>query len=154
MDNSLEMLNLQRQASSKEIRDCNNFSSQFGLTLKEAEIQELVECRKKALKDTGRVEFGGGIMPKLIYAFCDSPYLDQTTYVETLAELQEAFYYFKGESQERFSDDELIDFMVAVFNGRAQGSAEYLIGTSLEALCRYANNPYDAQDADEAGDLF
>ena len=92
MDNSLEMLNLQRQASLQEIRDCNNFSSQFGLKLKEAEIQELVECRKKALKDTGRVEFGGGIMPKLIYAFCDSPYLDQTTYVETLAELQEAFY--------------------------------------------------------------
>lgn len=154
MDNSLEMLSLQRQASLQEIRDCNKISSQFGLTLKEAEIQELAECHKKALKDTGRVEFGGGIMPKLIYAFCDSPYLDQTTYAETLAELQEAFYYFKGEAQERFSDDELIDFMAAVFNGRAQGSAEYLIGTSLESLCRYANTPYDAQDADEAGDLF
>ena len=154
MDNPLEMLSLQRQASLQEIRDCNKISIQFGLILKEAEIQELAECRKKALKDTGRVEFGGGIMPKLIYAFCDSPYLDQTTYAETLAELQEAFYYFKGEAQERFSDDELIDFMAAVFNGRAQGSAEYLIGTSLESLCRYAHNPYDAQDADEAGDLF
>lgn len=154
MENYNEMLKLQRQASLQEIRDCNNFSGQFGLVLKEVEIQELVECRKKALKDTGRVEFGGGILPKLIYAFCDSPYLDQTTYVETLTELQEAFYYFKGEAQEQFSDDELIDFMAAVFNGRAQGSAEYLIGTSLEALCRHANNPYDAQNADEAGDLF
>ena len=154
MDNSFEMLKLQRQASLQEILDCNNFSSQFGLALKETEIQELAECRKKALKDTSRVEFGGGIMPKLIYAFCDSSFLDQTTYAETLAELQEAFYYFKGEAQEQFSDDELIDFMAAVFNGRAQGSAEYLIGTSLEALCRHANNPYDAQNADEAGDLF
>lgn len=154
MDNLLEMLELQRQASLQEIRDCNNFSNQFGLALKEAEIQELAECRKKALKDTGRVEFGGGILPKLIYAFCDSPYLDQTNYAETLAELQEAFYYFKGEARERFLDDELIDFMVTVFDGRAQGSAEYLIGTSLASLCRYANDPYDAQDADEAGDLF
>lgn len=154
MDNSLELLKLRRQDSLQEIHDCNQFSRQFGLVLEYAEIQELTECRQKALNDTGRVEFGGGVMPKLIYAFCDSPYLDQTAYAETLAELQEAFYYFKGEAQERFSDDELIGFMAAVFNGRAQGSAEYLIGTSLAALCRYANNPYDAQDADKAGDLF
>ena len=34
------------------------------------------------------------------------------------------------------SDDELIEYMVKVFNGRAQGSAEYLSGTSLEALAK------------------
>ena len=154
MDGSFEILNLQSQAILKEICDCNEFSSQFGLTLKEPEIRALAECRQKALYDTGRIEFGGGILPKLIYTFCDSPYLDQENYATTLAELQEAFYYYKEEAQERFSDDELIDFMVKVFHGRAQGSTEYLIGTSLDALCRYANNPYDAQDADEAGDLF
>lgn len=154
MDHSFGILNLQSQAFVQEIRDCNELSSRFGLTLKEQEIWELAECRKKALHDTGRVEFGGGILPKLIYTFCDSPFLDQENYAATLIELQEAFYYYKGEAQERFSDDELIDFMVKVFHGRAQGSAEYLIGTSLDALCRYAQNPYDAQDADEAGDLF
>ena len=36
MDNSFEMLKLQRQAGLQEIRDCNKFSSQFGLVLKEA----------------------------------------------------------------------------------------------------------------------
>lgn len=154
MDGSFEILNLQNQAVLKEIRDCNAFSSQFGLTLAEPEIRALAECRQKALHDTGRIEFGGGILPKLIYMFCDSPYLDQENYAATLVELQEAFYYYKGEAHERFSDDELIDFMVKVFHGRAQGSAEYLIGTSLDALCRYASDPYDAQDADEAGDLF
>lgn len=44
--------------------------------------------------------------------------------------------------------------MVSVFNGRAQGSAEYLIGTSLESLCKYARSGYDETNADEAGDLF
>lgn len=39
---------------------------------------------------------------------------------------------------EQYTDDELIDFMVRVFNGRAQGSIEYLMGTSLETMCRYA----------------
>ena len=52
------------------------------------------------------------------------------------------------------TDDELIEFMVSVFNGRAQGSTEYLLGTSLNALCRYARNGYDERNLDEVGDLF
>ena len=93
-------------------------------------------------------------MPKLIYAFCDSPYIDRDNWESTLAELQEAFYYFKSDSQDKYTDDELIEFMVKVFNGRAQGSAEYLIGTSLDSLCRYARSDYDASNPYEAGDLF
>lgn len=154
MNRLLEIAAMRKQAALQEIRNCNSYSGQFGLTLMESEIQELNECRERALKGTGRVEFGGGVLPKLIHAFCDSPYLDQNNYASALSELQEAFYYFKGEAHEQFTDDELIGFMAEVFNGRAQGSAEYLIGTSLESLCRYANNPFDAYDADEAGDLF
>lgn len=147
-------LSVQMELGMEEVRSCNEYSGQFGLVLREAEIRELVECRQKALVDTGRVEFGGGILPKLIRAFCASPYIDQETYAPTLAQLQEAFYYFKGEAGERFSDDELIEFMEAVFNGRAQGSGEYLIGTSLEALCRYARRGFDEHDGEGIGDLF
>ena len=71
-----------------------------------------------------------------------------------LAQLQEAFYYYKTEALDFYTDDELIEYMVCVFNGRAQGSAEYLIETSLDALCRYARDGYDARNADKAGDLF
>lgn len=145
---------LQIESAKKEIRKCNDISERFGLSLTEDEITELVEFRAKALIDTGRVEFAGGILPKLIYAFCDSPYIEQSNYESLLAELQEAFYYFKNESMDQFTDDELIEFMVVVFNGRAQGSAEYLIGTSLDVLCRYARNGFDPDDADQAGDLF
>lgn len=53
----------------QEIRSCNEFSKKFGLVLSEEEINELVQCRSDALKSSGRVEFGGGILPKLIYAF-------------------------------------------------------------------------------------
>jgi len=55
-----------------------------------------------------------------------------------LAELQEAFYYYKTECKDAFTDDELIEYTVKVFNGRAHGSAEYLISTSLDDLRRYA----------------
>ena len=153
-DNRLLPLQQQLIAAHQEVRECNGYSQQFGLTLSEPEITELVACREEALRASGRIEFGGGILPKLIRAFCDSPYIEQDNYATTLAELQEAFYYFKTEAMDRFSDDELIEFMVTVFNGRAQGSAEYLIETSLDALCRYARDNYDERNADKAGDLF
>lgn len=158
MDNMPEIFRNQEllaiDDAKKEIRVCNAFSNRFGLTLSETDIEKLVQGRMESLKNSGRIEFGGGIVPKLIYAFCDSPYMEQDCYEETLEQLQEAFYYFKTESLDFYTDDEIIDFMVAVFNGRAQGSVEYLIGTSLEALCRYARNGFDKESADEAGDLF
>lgn len=145
---------IQAIAAIQELRDCAPVCQQYGLSLSENDIKELVSARKSALVDSGRIEFKGGILPKLIYAFCDSPYVDNGTWVETLMELQEAFYYYKGDAEERFTDDELIEFMVKVFNGRAQGSAEYLIGTSLAVLCRYARQEYDEHDAEDSGDLF
>lgn len=145
----------QIQQGMQEIRACNEFSGRYGLMLNEGEIRELAECRQKALKDTDRIEFGGGILPKLIRAFCDSPYLDRENYASTLVELQEAFYYFKSEAQEAFSDDELIEFMVTVFNERAQGSVDYLTTVSLEELCRDAREGRDDPfKPDEVGDLF
>ena len=155
MDNNI-FLPLQQQLLSahQEIRECNAYSRKFGLVLSETEITDLVISRAEALRASGRIEFGGGILPKLIEAFCVSPYIEQENYADTLAELQEAFYYFKTEAMDYFSDEELIEYMVKVFNGRAQGSAEYLSGTSLEALARYARTDFDPFDAEEAGDLF
>ncbi len=158
MSNMLDIIQKQNvlavEEAKNEIRSCNSFTERFGLSLSEQEIGELVRGRSEALKSTGLIEFGGGILPKLIYAFCDSPYIEQENYEEILSQLQEAFYYYKGEAQDAFSDDELIEFMVSMFNGRAQGSTEYLIETSLDALYRYARSGFDAQNADEAGDMF
>lgn len=137
MENLIPM-EVQIARAKAEIRCCEECNRQYGLTLTEGDIAELVELRGKALKAAGRVEFGGGILPKLIRAFCSSPYVDRYNYPSVLGELQEAFYYFKTESQERFSDDELIEFMVRVFNGEAAGAAELLTGISLEELCRWA----------------
>lgn len=153
-DNMLLPMQQKLIAAYQEVRKCNEYSENFGLVLSESEIAELVSCRAEALRASGRIEFGGGILPKLILAFCDSPYINQDNYADTIAELQEAFYWFKTEAMDRFSDEELIEFMVKVFNGRAQGSAEYLSGTSLEALARYARTNFDPFDAKEAGDLF
>lgn len=151
----MELTLYQIQRGMQEIRACNEFSGRYGLVLSEAEIRELVECRKKALKDADRVEFGDGIMPTLIRAFCDSPYLDRESYAETLADLQEAFYYFKSEAEETFSDEELVEYMADVFNERAQGSVDYLTTLSLEELCRdVREGRINPLGPGEAGDLF
>ncbi len=133
---SMEPFEYQALAPCRSFADATNFTLKFGLSLSEDQARSLVEQRFGALRDTGRIEFGEGVLKKLIYAFCDSPYLTQENYEETLTELQDSFYYFKNESNDLIPDDELIEFMKNIFNGKAQGSLEYLAGTSLEELCR------------------
>lgn len=147
--NELQIRQIQIEHAKDEIRCCKELNQIHGLTLTEADITELVELRGQALRATSRVEFGGGILPKLIRAFCKSPYIDSYNYAATLGDLQDAFYYFKNESEDRFSDDELIEFMENVFNGQAHGSTDVLTTISLEQLCRWARNDFDNRFVDE-----
>lgn len=149
--NELLIRKMQLSKAEEEVRLCNELNAFYGLTLTEQDITELVEQREQALRSTGRVEFGGGILPKLIRVFCKSPYVDRYNYAATLGELQDAFYYFKNESRDQFSDEELIDFMAAVFNGQAHGSAEVLETISLEELCRWARNGFQDGYGEEDG---
>lgn len=132
-----------------ELRCTNDLSRHYGLSLTETDINELTQLHDQALRSTGRLEFGSGILPKLVRAFCKSPWIDPQSYASTLAELQDAFYYFKNECDDRFTDDDLIEFMEKVFNGQAHGSTEVLTTISLEELCRWARNDFDDRYADE-----
>ncbi len=126
----------QSESEINQIEKCNEFSSKFGLVLTNAQIQTLSEERYNTLKRYGRVELGKGILEKLIFEFCDSPYIWQENYVDTLSELQDIFYYFKNESLDEFTDDELIHYMRKSFDNECQGSIEYLRETRLEDVCR------------------
>lgn len=119
-----------------KVLECNKFSSGFGLSLTENEVKALAEHRMETLKATGRIELSGWVMPKLIFAFCDSPFIYQDNYEEMLFGLQEVFYYFKGEMLEEISDDDLIAVMKEKFDSECQGSFEYLQETVLEGLAR------------------
>jgi len=95
-----------------------------------------LDARKNSLKEQERIEFGGGILPKLIFAFCDSPFIYQDNYVDTLECLQNIFYLYKNESLDELSDDELIEYMKKHFDNDCQGSLEYLEDTCLEDFAR------------------
>ncbi len=145
----LSILQIQMEAGKQQLRDSSRLCLPYGLVLSEDDMTEFIQCRQNVLRETGRVEFGGGILPKLIRKFSDSPYVDRENFVSVLAELQEAFYYFKNECDDRFSDDDLIDFMHTVFNGKAAGASELLCSISLEELCRWARNVGDSRYDDE-----
>lgn len=129
-----------------EIIKCNEITARYGLVISQDQALELVETRSNILKNIGRVEFGGGIIDKLIRQFCDSPYLWQENYSETLNELVELFYYFKNESLDCIGDDELIALMKKYFDNNCQGAVELLQNRELEILSRnirYGEKAYD-----------
>lgn len=120
----------------QQLAECNRAGEKFGLLLNAEQLQELEQRHQAALRNCGRVEFGPGILPRLVRAFADSPYIQSAEYAATLAELQDLFYYFKNDSLDSLADDELLEAMAMLFNDAAQGSLEYLACTSLEELCR------------------
>ena len=149
---AMKALHTQALVAAQELRKCNEISERYGLTLTETQIQSLVQSRFDALRFTGRMELGGDILPKLIYAFCDSPHISRIDYSGTLAALQELFYTFKNESEDAMSDDELMEAMKRCFNGKAQGSLEYLENLSISDLYRALTGNSDDEDDDDDSD--
>lgn len=125
-----------QQLAAAEIIRCNGVTSRFGLVLREAEAKELACTRREALERMGRIEFAGGVISRLILEFCDSPFLTQSNYAETLHELIETFYYFKNETLDELDDDELIKLMKKSFDHSCQGSVDLLQTRDLETLAR------------------
>jgi hypothetical protein len=137
MEEQFDLLKVtQKNQAVVELKECNEFAGKFGLTLSDSDIQMLIEERFRALKSNGRVEFGNGILKKLVFEFCDSPYVMQDNFADTIQGLQEAFYYFKNESLDEYNDEELIDIMKDYFEHECQGSIEYLQESKLEDICR------------------
>ncbi|MDF2608827.1 MAG: hypothetical protein K0R92_301 [Lachnospiraceae bacterium] len=120
----------------EKVIKCNDYSKKFGVSLSEQDALTLLEARKGSLKKQERIELGESILPKLIFTFCDSPYIYQDNYVETIEALQDIFYLYKNESLDELTDDELLEFMKKHFDGDCQGSLEYLEDTCLLKFAR------------------
>ena len=130
------MIQLQEQNQLSQIIKTNEVSKRFGLSLTEQDAKLLLKERRNSLKKQRRIEFGEGILQKLIEAFCDSPYIYQDNYVDTIGRLQDIFYEYKNESMDALTDEELLELMQEAFNGECQGSTDYLEETILEKLAR------------------
>ena len=135
--NFFELMQAQQQKQEMaKILECNNNTSEFGLVLSEEDVNKLMLSRKLLLTENQRVEFGEGILPKIIHYYCDSQYINQDNYADSLDQLQDIFYLYKNETEDRLTDDELLDFMKQQFEEVCFGDFEYLSTTCLERYAR------------------
>lgn len=118
------------------IEKTNDYTRLYGLSLSEEDCQIILKDKIDTLKNEERFEFGQSIIPKLIFTFCDSAYIYQENYVETIGRLVEIFYLYKNESMDLVNDEELIDIMKGYFEDICQGSLDYLEDTCLEDFAR------------------
>ena len=149
--NFLEQLN--RQAQLASVLNTNQYTEEFGLTLTPEEAELLLTERQNTLKEQQRIEFGASILPRLIYEFCDSAYIRQEDYVETLIQLQDIFFLYKNEMLDEITDDELLHFMKEQFETVCYGDLDYLGGTCLELFAQAIRAGYqDFHSSDGYGE--
>lgn len=126
----------QQKQEVKHILDCNQATGQYGLALSEEDAALLLTGRTASLREHRRFEFSDSILSSLVFTFCDSPYLNQDNYRDTLIELQELFFIFRNECMDLLTDGELLTFMKEQFDGVCFGSLEYLSGTCFERFSK------------------
>ena len=132
--------NLLEKQIFNDISMCNEITSEYGLILHEEDVKEIIKTRNVALEKSGRIEFNGQIINKIITTFCDSPYISQNNYSDTINELVEIFYNYKNETLDYISDDELIEIMKEYFDSYCQGSLELLEGKVLYKIADNIRN--------------
>ncbi|MDD4371396.1 MAG: DUF6323 family protein [Anaerostipes sp.] len=120
----------------EKIVECNLYTKGFGLVLSREDAKVLMMDRTNSLRQQGRIEFGVGILPKLIFTFCDSGYIYQDNYVDVIGRLQDIFYLYKNEALDEWTDDELLEVMKKQFEEEARGDLDFLEDTCLEAYAR------------------
>ncbi len=136
----------------REITACNQdlqaYGSGLSLTVQDAEM--LYDSRTHALRNYGRIEFGGGITAKLVRAFATSPNVTKADFAATLCDLTEIFYAYKNETDYKISDDELISAMRQAFDGSCHGSVELLSTRGARMLLRLALTGEDTEHPDDS----
>lgn len=126
MSEMFELSNLNLSSEKSKLVECNKFLDKYGLSLSSKDINSMIERRALALNNNKRIELEGGIITKVIREFFDSPYISNDNFVETINEIIELFYYYKNETNDSISDDDLLKFMRKYYDDFAHGDLDYL----------------------------
>lgn len=129
-----------------KILNLNEETILYGLKLKKEDIMQIIEVRNQVVTGYGRIELGTDVINKLIKSFYNCPFIEQDDYMLTIMELQEVFYYMKNETEDRISDDELIEILKDFFENYCRGSIELLQGREIESFARNQRIIYQQSD--------
>lgn len=116
-----EIAELEKRYVAKELMLLGEKTSEYGITLSEKDCTDIAECRYESLRENERIEIGLGAVREIIETFCDSGYVDQRNFRETVEGLLECFYMIKTETDDKVGDDEVLDFLKYLFEYEAGG---------------------------------
>jgi len=139
MNALITLENFALQPVDDKILALNDVSREYGLVLTAEDAKELSEIRERSLKDNERLEIGLGAMEGIIRRFSRSSFINQENYAYVIAEVTDLFYYIKTETDDRISDNELLDELYLRFEQRCRGSVDLLLGREGEILIRKIN---------------
>lgn len=120
----------------------NMKTKQYGLMLTSEDISSILAARTDTFIQESRIELGKSIIPKLIETFCDSPYIAQDNYRDSIIRLQEIFFHYKNETDDELTDDELLAIMREQFDESCFGDFDLLEGTILELFAEAVRRGY------------
>ncbi len=134
---STNWMALLERAQIQKVMESNQYTEQYGLTLSAQDAEVLAQERKSTLMEQKRVEFGESILPRIIYEFCDSAFISQSNYVESLVRLQEIFFLYKNEMLDEISDEELLNIskgLALIFLHRRSGQDTAVIRKRVDGV--------------------
>jgi hypothetical protein len=100
-----------------EILQMNSESEQYGLSLSQDDVEEIIKSRNHTLQSYGRIDLNINVTKQLIENLYISQYADKDDYVELINDLQDIFYYLKNETLDEISDIEILEIIDEFYNG-------------------------------------
>ncbi len=115
---------------------CNQITAAHGLILSPAQAVAVVRSQQASLAQAGRLAFDGGAAAAIAQAFCDSRYLTQENYADTLMALIDIFYQLQNDTEDALDDETLIAAMKNAFEDECRGEVELLAAKFLPEFVR------------------
>lgn len=144
----------QQQNQPENVFKLNETTHRYGLSLSEQEAQLIISERNRTLQECRRVEIGTSITEKIILEFCDSDFLYQSNYVDSIIRLQDIFFAYKNEIPEEVTDEELLHFMKEQFDTVCFGDLDYLETTCLDDFARAVRSGYNGYHSSDGRGIY
>ena len=118
------LTDVHNQYIAKELLSLNEYTKESGIVLSQKDCTEIAECRSELLYENERIEVGAGAVKRIIEEFCDSGYVDQRTFKDTVEALLECFYSIKTETEDKVDDETVLGFLKYMFENEVGGDVE------------------------------
>ena len=112
---------IEKRYVARELMLLKDKTAEHGIVLTEKDCIDIAECRYESLRENERIEVGLGATERIIEEFSESGYVSQNNFRETVEGLLECFYMIKSETDDRVSDDDVLEFLKYLFEYEAGG---------------------------------